>query len=147
MTRLPLYTAALIALFGTSVSAQNAEMSFFITSVNPGQGADLGGLEGADAHCASLAKAAGSTGMTWAAYLSSSAEDARDRIGTGPWVNAEGVEVATDVDNLHSDANNLGKETSLSETGEVINGRGDQPNRGSRRGSGSGATRGDRRRG
>lgn len=115
--------------FGTVAIAQDADMSFFITSVNPGQGADLGGLEGADAHCATLAEAAGVTGKTWAAYLSSSTENARDRIGTGPWANADGVTVAASVDELHSVTNNLGKETSLSETGEVINGRGDEPNR------------------
>lgn len=104
-------------------------MSFFITSNNPGNGADLGGLEGADAYCTSLAEAAGVTGKTWAAYLSSSTENARDRIGTGPWANAKGVVVANSVDELHSDANNLTKETALSETGAVINGRGDTPNR------------------
>lgn len=122
-------SAVLFIGLGGAAIAQDAQMSFFITSANPGQGADLGGLEGADAHCAALAEAAGSTGMTWAAYLSSSAENARDRIGAGPWTNADGVIIATDVDNLHSDANNLGKETALSEAGEVINGRGDEPNR------------------
>lgn len=129
MTRLHICTAALVAALGTAATAQDGGMSFFITSENPGQGADLGGLDGADAHCTALAEAAGVTGKTWAAYLSSSAENARDRIGTGPWVNAEGVTVASDVDNLHSEDNNLGKETSLSETGEVISGRGDEPNR------------------
>lgn len=129
MTKFPICTAALIAALGTAATAQEAEMSFFITSANPGQGADLGGLEGADAHCTALAEAAGVTGKTWAAYLSTGTENARDRIGTGPWVNADGVTVATDVDELHGDANNLGKDTSLSETGEVINGRGDEPNR------------------
>ncbi|MEO1018445.1 MAG: hypothetical protein AAFY56_12240 [Pseudomonadota bacterium] len=104
-------------------------MSFFITSDNPGERANLGGLEGADAYCSSLAEAAGVSGKTWRAYLSSSAEDARDRIGTGPWVNAEGVEVASDVDMLHGESNNLTKETALSETGAAINGRGDTPNR------------------
>lgn len=129
MTKFQICMAALIAGLGSAATAQEAEMSFFITSENPGQGADLGGLEGADAHCTALAQAAGSTRKTWAAYLSTSAENARDRIGTGPWVNAKGVMVATDVDNLHGEANTLGKETSLSETGEVINGRGDTPNR------------------
>ena len=105
-------------------------MSFFVTSVNPGDGANLGGLKGADAHCKALAEAAGAQGKAWAAYLSSSTENARDRIGTGPWVNAKGVVVAESVDQLHdAEANNLSKETSLSETGEVINGRGDEPNR------------------
>ena len=122
-------SAVILVGLSATATAQEADMSFFITSVNPGQGADLGGLEGADAYCTTLAEAAGSTGKTWAAYLSSSTENARDRIGAGPWVNAKGVTVATDVENLHSDTNNLGKETSLSETGEVINGRGDEPNR------------------
>lgn len=122
-------SAGVLVGLGAMAVAQEADMSFFITSTNPGQGGDLGGLEGADAYCTTLAEAAGTTGKTWAAYLSSSTEDARDRIGAGPWVNAEGVTVATDVENLHSDANNLTKETSLSEAGEVINGRGDEPNR------------------
>ncbi|WP_380055496.1 hypothetical protein ACFE33_00540 [Falsihalocynthiibacter sp. SS001] len=124
-----LINAALIVGFVSTASAQDTSMSFFITSVNPGQGADLGGLEGADAHCTALAEAAGSTGKTWAAYLSSSSENARDRIGAGPWVNANGVTVATDVDDLHSEANKLSKVNSLSESGEIINGRGDDPNR------------------
>jgi hypothetical protein len=116
--------------FVPATQAQDASMSFFITSVNPGDGANLGGLAGADAHCTALAEAAGVTGKNWAAYLSSSSENARDRIGTGPWMNANGDVVAGSVDELHdAAANNLGKETSLSETGSVINGRGDQPNR------------------
>lgn len=113
----------------TIATAQDADMSFFITSVNPGNGADLGGLEGADAYCGSLAEAAGVTGKTWAAYLSSSAENARDRIGTGPWSNAKGVVVAQSVDDLHRDSNTLTKDTSITEGGAVINGRGDTPNR------------------
>jgi hypothetical protein len=119
--------AALGALSAGAASAQ--DMSFFVTSVNPGSGGDLGGLEGADAHCDALATAAGVTGRTWAAYLSTGEVDARDRIGSGPWVNANGVEVATDVANLHSDANNLTKETAVDETGAVVNGGGDTPNR------------------
>lgn len=110
-------------------SAQDSSMSFFITSANPGNGADLGGLAGADAYCGELAASAGVTGKTWAAYLSTSAENARDRIGSGPWSNANGVIVADSVEQLHSESHNLGKETSLSEIGEVINGRGDTPNR------------------
>lgn len=121
--------AVLCAVVATPSLAEDAKMSFFITSENPGDGANLGGLAGADAHCTSLAEAAGVSGKTWAAYLSSSAENARDRIGSGPWMNAKGVVVATDVENLHSDANNLTKENSLSEAGEVIAGRGDKPNR------------------
>ncbi len=125
-----LTVAAVLALGTVSLApAQDANMSFFITSQNPGNGGDLGGLTGADAHCSSLAEAAGVTGKTWAAYLSDSTQNARDRIGTGPWMNAKGVVVAENLDQLHSEDNNLGKETSLSETGEVINGRGDTPNR------------------
>lgn len=112
-----------------------ASMSFFITSVGPGNGADLGGLEGADAHCQALAEAAGAGDRTWRAYLSAAASEegdavnARDRIGAGPWHNAKGVRVAQDVDDLHADTNNLTKETALTENGEMVNGRGDSPNR------------------
>jgi len=114
----------------TIAQAQDAEMSFFITSAGPGDGANLGGLVGADAHCTALAEAAGATGKNWAAYLSSSQQNARDRIGSGPWMNANGVIVANSVDELHDGAaNNLTKETSISEIGDVINGRGDSPNR------------------
>jgi hypothetical protein len=109
--------------------------SFFITSAGPGKGADLGGLAGADAHCRTLAAAAGAPDRVWRAYLSTSASgaepagNARDRIGTGPWYNAKGVQVATDVANLHSANNGLSKTGSLNERGEVVNGRGDTPNR------------------
>ncbi|MGB7241077.1 MAG: hypothetical protein WBC93_03190 [Sulfitobacter sp.] len=129
MIKRSIFSAALCVFCAASVSAQDSDMSFFITSTNPGKGADLGGLAGADAHCGALAEAAGVTGKTWAAYLSSSAENARDRIGAGPWTNAKGVVVAESVDDLHSETNNLSKETSLSETGAVISGRGDSPNR------------------
>lgn len=114
--------------------AQDNSLSFFITSSGTGNGAYLGGLAGADMHCAVLAQAAGVTGKTWAAYLSTQARDgvpavnARDRIGSGPWFNANGVQVAADVDDLHSDNNRLSKENSLTETGEMVNGRGDSPN-------------------
>lgn len=104
-------------------------MSFFVTSQGLGDGANLGGLEGADAHCTSLAEAAGVSGKTWAAYLSTSDTDARDRIGTGPWVNAKGETIAERVAELHSDQNALNKETALDENGELVNGRGDEPNR------------------
>ena len=110
-----------------------AGMTFFLTSVGPGDGANLGGLAGADAHCTNLAAAAGSTGRTWRAYLSTTganALDATDRLGAGPWVNARGVTVATNVANLlDADANRLSKANSISETGQIINGRGDSPNR------------------
>lgn len=109
--------------------AQAPTMSFFVTSVNPGKGADLGGLDGADAYCASLAEAAGVTGKVWAAYLSATGVNARDRIGTGPWYNARGEKIADDVASLHGDASTLTKQTALDEKGNVINGRGDEPNR------------------
>lgn len=107
-------------------------MSFFITSVGTGNGADLGGLAGADQHCQKLAAAAGAGGKTWRAYLSQQGKEtinARDRIGKGPWYNAKGVLIARDVDHLHSVSNNINKETGLSEQGTVIQGRGDKPNR------------------
>ncbi|MEC5293157.1 hypothetical protein VSX64_19755 [Aurantimonas sp. C2-6-R+9] len=125
-----LFAATLVA--GTLVGpamAQDSPMSFFVTSQGPGDGANLGGLEGADAHCTSLAEAAGVTGKTWAAYLSTSDTDARDRIGGGPWVNAKGETIADSLDALHSDANAITKATALNESGELVNGRGDQPNR------------------
>jgi hypothetical protein len=129
MRKLLLATAAtLIAAAGAAYS-QDAKMSFFVTSVGSGKGADLGGLKGADAHCASLAEAAGVTGKSWAAYLSTSDTDARDRVGKGPWVNAKGVKIADDVASLHSDANGITKQTALNEKGEEVNGRGDTPNR------------------
>ena len=111
-----------------------ASMTFFITSAGSGDGANLGGLEGADAHCETLAAAQGAGGMGWMAYLSTIAEDgsaavnARDRIGAGPWHNQAGVMVANDVDDLHSEAANLTKETILTEMGDMVNGRGDDPN-------------------
>lgn len=120
-------TLASCASVGTS--EPDSSMSFFITSQNPGNGADLGGLAGADAYCNTLAIAAGVTGKSWKAYLSTDTEDARDRIGSGPWQNANGVVVATSVDDLHSENNALTKENSISEAGEIIAGRGDTPNR------------------
>lgn len=121
-------SAAAIALLLGAAQAQDTSMSFFITSVGLGKGANLGGLDGADAHCASLAEAAGVTGKTWRAYLSTGTEDARDRIGSGPWHNAKGEKIADDVASLHSDANGITKETGLTEKGEVVPGRGDTPN-------------------
>jgi hypothetical protein len=120
---------AAVAIACTAGTAGAQEMSFFVTSVNPGKGGELGGLAGADAYCTSLAEAAGVTGRTWVAYLSTSTENARDRIGTGPWVNAKGVTIAESVEALHGDGNNISKETALNEKGEVVNGRGDEPNR------------------
>jgi hypothetical protein len=132
-------TLAMAVLLSLSQSApaqqaDPASMGFFITSAGPGNGADLGGLEGADAHCQQLAEAAGASGRTWRAYLSAQANggaaavNARDRIGAGPWQNVQGVVIANDLDELHG-TNNLTKETALSEQGDVINGRGDDPNR------------------
>jgi hypothetical protein len=128
--------AALVLLLGitSSAPAQQSAMSFFVTSAGPGKGADLGGLAGADRQCQQLAQAAGAGGHTWHAYLSVQAADgqpavnARDRIGRGPWQNAKGVVVAKDLDELHG-ANNLTKQTALSEKGDVVNGRGDTPNK------------------
>ena len=128
ITRLTISALLSIGL-ASAAFGQNAEMSFFITSENPGQGANLGGLAGADAYCTNLAEAAGVTGKTWRAYLSSGAEDARDRIGTGPWYNANGVKVADDVDGLHAQEDGLTKTTALNESGDVVSGRGDDPNR------------------
>jgi hypothetical protein len=123
--------AALLAIafaFGLPAQAQDTSMSFFITSAGPGDGANLGGLEGADAHCQKLADAAGANGKTWRAYLSSSTANAKDRIGAGPWHNAKGELIANDVAELHSDANRISKQTGLTETGAMVKGRGDTPN-------------------
>lgn len=128
MQKLVLSAAALILALGAA-QAQDNQMSFFVTSAGPGNGANLGGLEGADAHCASLAEAAGSTGKTWRAYLSTGGENAKDRIGSGPWFNQKGEKIADDVASLHSNANAISKETALDEKGQMVNGRGDQPNR------------------
>jgi hypothetical protein len=125
--------AACLAIFCLApAAAQQANMSFFVTSHGPGKGADLGGLAGADKHCQDLAASAGASGKTWHAYLSTQgagAVNARDRIGKGPWVNAKGMTVAMSVADLHSANNKLNKQNDLSEKGEVINGRGDTPNR------------------
>ncbi|MEN8143780.1 MAG: hypothetical protein ABFS14_02410 [Gemmatimonadota bacterium] len=132
-------TAACARADGDSSEAPDSELSsatmgFFITGSGPGAGANLGGLEGADQHCKALAEAVGSGARTWRAYLSTVAMDgapavnARDRIGQGPWHNANLVLVAQNIDDLHSESNNLGKETSLTENGAVVNGRGDRPN-------------------
>jgi hypothetical protein len=109
-------------------------MTFFVTSQGKGNGADLGGLDGADAHCNSLAKAAGSKLTNWKAYLSTTVPggdagvNARERIGKGPWRNAKGVVVANNVADLHSGKNKISKETALTEKGEPVKGRGDTPN-------------------
>jgi len=108
-------------------------MGFFVTSVGMGKGADLGGLAGADAYCGKLAEAAGSKGRKWRAYLSTQEEgkrgvSARDRIGLGPWYNAHGELIASDVDDLHISPN-IVKRTAVDENGKRVNGRGDKPNR------------------
>lgn len=122
--------AILIAsLPGTVALAQDAaRMTFFITSAGSGDGANLGGLEGADAICMKLAAAAGAGDKTWRAYLSAEGVNAKDRIGPGPWQNFKGDVIATDVANLHSGTNNINKQTGLTEIGGAIPGRGDQPN-------------------
>lgn len=127
--------AVAVAVLGAcgSMPAGKTGMSFFVTSAGPGKGADLGGLAGADRHCQALASAAGAGNRSWRAYLSQQPTanvpgiNARDRIGKGPWTNAKAAVVATDVANLHG-ANNLTKQTALTETGAVVNGRGDTPN-------------------
>lgn len=126
---------ALVAVGCTSMQAGPPGMGFFVTSVGPGKGADLGGVEGADRHCQSLAQAAGAGNRTWRAYLSTQAPalnspafvNARDRIGKGPWRNAKGVVIARNVDELHSGDNNVNKETALDERGGLVNGRTDRP--------------------
>ena len=120
--------AATLAIAAPAVAQDATSMTFFVTSVGLGDGANLGGLAGADAHCMKLAEAAGSTGKTWVAYLSAEGTNAKDRIGAGPWQNFKGDVIATDVANLHSDSNNITKETALSETGAITKGRGDDPN-------------------
>jgi hypothetical protein len=127
-------TVALLSLYATTgVQAQQNAMTFFITSVGSGKGADLGGLAGADQLCQALAQAVGAGNRTWHAYLSASASgsqpavNARDRIGRGPWQNAKGVVIASNVDELHG-TNNINKQTALTEKGEPVNGRGDTPN-------------------
>jgi hypothetical protein len=130
-------SAALMSLgLAGSVQGQQANMTFFITSAGPGKGGDLGGLDGADRHCQTLAQAVGAGGKTWRAYLSSNTNvqnpaqtvNARDRIGNGPWQNAKGVVIATSVADLHSANNKINKDTILNEKGERIKIRGEQPN-------------------
>ncbi len=125
---------ALLAMSGPA-TGQTQRMSFFLSSVGPGSGADLGGIQGADAHCQALATAVGAGNLTWRAYLSTQASDnqpavnARDRIGAGPWHNAKGELIAQNVADLHADNAKWTKETVLNENGEIVNGRGDSPNR------------------
>jgi hypothetical protein len=124
---------ALLMLMGGTTQAQQADMMFFITSTGSGNGADLGGLAGADQQCQKLAQTVGAGAKTWRAYLSTQASNgaapvnARDRVGDGPWQNAKGVVIAKDVAELHG-SNNLNKQTALTEVGDPVNGRGDKPN-------------------
>jgi hypothetical protein len=136
------WTAGALALFAcastpSTPAPSGGDMTFFVTSAGPGNGANLGGLEGADRHCQSLAAAAGAGNHQWRAYLSTQAPalndpsfvNARDRIGTGPWRNAKGAVIASSVDELHSAKNNLTKETALDEKGQSVAGRTENPNR------------------
>jgi hypothetical protein len=134
MPKATLLLAGLLALGAWSLPRQEHPMTFFVTSVGSGRGADLGGLAGADRHCHTLATAVGAGDREWRAYLSTIATadapavHARDRIGAGPWHNAKGVRVAGNVADLHADASNLTKATVLTERGDTVNGRGDRPN-------------------
>jgi hypothetical protein len=126
--------ALLLPVFAGAAQAQKGGMSFFVTSASYGHGGNLGGIEGADARCQQLAQAAGAGTRVWRAYLSTQAEgryravNARDRIGRGPWQNAQGVVIARNLDELHGN-NNLTKQTALTERGQVVSGRGDTPNK------------------
>jgi len=133
-----LAAAGMITLAGcASTPPGPKDMTFFVTSAGPGKGGDLGGLEGADRHCQSLAQAAGAGDRIWHAYLSTQAPklsdpnfvNARDRIGKGPWQNAKGIVIARSVEELHSADNNLNKQTALDETGRLVNGRSEKPNK------------------
>ncbi len=145
MRTLKVLVAAAVLAGASDVSGQTPAapapqqpMGFFVTSAGPGDGANLGGLEGADRHCQTLARAAGAGGRTWHAYLSAAAAgmqaavNARDRIGTGPWYNAKGALIASNVADLHGDIqrdrNSINKEFALNEKGGAVNGRGDTPN-------------------
>jgi hypothetical protein len=147
MRRIELLAVSAFSLFAASAAVaqqppaappplpQAPEMTFFVTGAGPGKGADLGGIEGADQHCQTLAQRHGAGGKTWRAYLSTQPADgkptvnARDRVGKGPWQNFKGTVVAANLDDLHSDTNKLGFDNSLSERGQIIPGVGFAPNR------------------
>jgi hypothetical protein len=138
MRRIQLGAAVVLQALAVMMPARAQDkptMSFFVTSRGTGNGANLGGLEGADAHCQKLAAAAGAGNRTWHAYLSANAADgkpavnARDRIGAGPWYNAKGVKIADNVAELHSDKNNLNRQSALDEKGNLVNAGGDKPNK------------------
>ena len=133
------FSVALLTAGAALTQAQQQQqpqmpMSFFVTSVGPGNGGNLGGLAGADKHCQQLAAGVGAGNRTWRAYLSTTAAgttpnvNARDRIGNGPWYNVKGQLIASNVDDLHMDRNNIRKPTALSEKGAEVSGVGDQPN-------------------
>ena len=130
-------SVAFVALVGSAQAQQapqSPNMTFFISSIGSGKGADLGGLAGADAHCQQLATAAGAGSKTWHAYLSTNQGaqggpvNARDRIGKGPWQNFKGTVIATSVEDLHGDNNKLGNENTLTERGTMVAGFGMTPN-------------------
>jgi hypothetical protein len=129
-----LLAIAVVGILAACATPAQKQMGFFVTSANPGQGANFGGLGGADRVCQTLAASAGAGQRAWHAYLSTTAADgqsavnARDRIGKGPWLNAKMEQVAASVDDLHGAGNKLGKQTSLTEKGGVVNGFGDTPN-------------------
>jgi hypothetical protein len=128
-----LAAAVVLTLQGGAMFAQSkTPLGFFITSAGSGDGANLGGIAGADAICQKLASAAGAGNRTWRAYLSGTENgktvNAKDRIGAGPWFNAKGVQIAANVAELHSEAAKTGKDGSLTEKGAAVNGRGDTPN-------------------
>jgi hypothetical protein len=136
-TKIRLYILASATLLSVglsgSVQSQQSNMTFFVTSVGPGKGGDLGGLAGADQHCQSLAQEVGAGGHTWRAYLSTNlaggSVNARDRIGRGPWQNANSVVIAQNVDNLHSASNKITQQTAITERGETLNGMFEQSNK------------------
>ena len=133
LTGAAVMAALLSACASSTMMSKPADMTFFVSSTGSGKGGDLGGVAGADQLCTSLATAVGAGSHIWHAYLSTQPApgkpgvNARDRIGAGPWRNAKGVVVAKDVTELHG-SNNLGKQTALTEKGDVVNGRGDTPN-------------------
>lgn len=122
---------------GAALADGAKDMTFFVTSVGPGKGGDLGGLDGADRHCQKLATAAGAGARSWRAYLSTQAPgladanyiNARDRIGSGPWRNAKGALIANNVAELHSEQSHLNKQTAIDESGNPVNGRTEKPNK------------------
>ena len=134
MTKVVALVVGLLLLGAQPMQQQEQPMTFFLTSEGPGDGANLGGLAGADRHCQALAEAVGAGDLEWRAYLSAigtavePAVHARDRIGAGPWYNAEAVMIAESIANLHSEDNNINKESALTEKGDMVRGRGDQPN-------------------